>query len=136
MVYSVKIIFKLIASKKFNVNESEKNRLRKRINECWKSIYHNLGRNKDQPLDDDVFLRNHFLIYFGKKIFNDLKGKLKEDISYALFLRSRRRGNLDYPVFLLEEHFVTKNILCDDVPNGITMHAGCLRICSKFTKLC
>ena len=108
-------------STKFNVNESEKNRLRKRINECWKSIYHNLGRNKDQPLDDDVFLRNHFLIYFGKKIFNDLKGKLKEDISYALFLRSRRRGNLDYPVFLLEEHFVTKNILCDDVPNGITM---------------
>lgn len=108
-------------STKFDVTESEKNKLRKRINECWKSIYHNLGRNKEQPLDDDDFLRNHFLIYFGKKIYNDLKSKIKEDISYQIFLRSRRRGHLDYPVFLLEEHFVTKNILCENVPNGLTM---------------
>jgi hypothetical protein len=108
-------------STKFDVSESEKNRLRKIINECWKSIYHNLGRNKDQPLDDDDFLRNHFLIYFGKKIYNDLNSKFKEEVSYQIFLRSRRRGNLDYPVFLLEEHFVTKNILCKNVPNGLTM---------------
>lgn len=109
-------------STKFNVSESEKNKLRKRINECWKSIYHNLGRNKDQPLDDDDFLRNHFLIYFGKKIFNDINSKLKEEISFQHFLRSRRRGFFDYSVFLLEVHFVTKNILCDNVPNGITIH--------------
>ncbi|MEY8781287.1 DUF262 domain-containing protein [Allomuricauda sp. XS_ASV26] len=109
-------------STKFNVSETEKNSLRKRVNECWKSIYHNLGRNKEQPLDDDVFLRNHFLIYFGKKIFNDLKGNFKEDFTYSMFLRSRRRGAiLDYPVFLLEEHFVTKNILCEDIPNGISI---------------
>lgn len=108
-------------STKFDVSESEKFKLRKNINECWKSIYHNLGRNKEQPLDDDDFLRNHFLIYFGKKIYNDLKSKYKEEISYQYFLRSRRRVNLDYPVFLLEEHFVTKNISCEKVPNGITL---------------
>lgn len=109
-------------STKFNVSETEKNKLRKRINECWKSIYHNLGRNKNQPLDDDDFLRNHFLIYFGKRLFNELKNNLKEDISFSLFLRQRRRGALDYPIFLLEEHFVTKNIASENIPNGITIH--------------
>lgn len=110
-------------STKFKVSDSEKNKLRKSVNECWKSIYHNLGRNKDLPLDDDHFLRNHFLIYFGKKIFEDFKKEIKEDISFQMFLRSRRagRGNLDYPVFLLEEHFVTKNINCETNENGILM---------------
>ena len=85
-----------------------------------KSIYHNLGRNKDLPLDDDHFLRNHFLIYFGKKIYEGFKKEFKEEISYQMFLRSRRRrGNLDYPVFLLEEHFVTKNIKCETNEDGI-----------------
>ena len=110
-------------STKFKVSDSEKNKLRKSVNECWKSIYHNLGRNKDLPLDDDHFLRNHFLIYFGKKIFEDFKKEIKEDISFQMFLRSRRagRGNLEYPVFLLEEHFVTKNINCKTNENGILM---------------
>jgi predicted nucleic acid-binding protein len=107
-------------STKFKVSDSEKNKLRKSVNECWKSIYHNLGRNKDLPLDDDDFLRNHFLIYFGKKIYEGFKKEFKEEISYQMFLRSRRRrGNLDYPVFLLEEHFVTKNIKCETNEDGI-----------------
>lgn len=110
-------------STKFKTSDSEKNKLRKRVNECWKSIYHNLGRNKDNPLKDDVFLRNHFLIYFGKKIFADAKKDFKEDISYHHFLKSRRgRHNLEYPVFLLEQHFVTKNIKCQNIPDGIDMN--------------
>ncbi|MBQ4804013.1 DUF262 domain-containing protein [Aquimarina sp. MMG015] len=109
-------------STKFEVSESEKNKLRKRVNECWKSIYHNLGRNKNQPLDDDQFLRNHFLIYFGRKIFDEVKTDFTEEISFQYFLMSRRtRKNLEYPIFLLEKHFVTKNILCDNLPTGITI---------------
>ncbi|WP_440068180.1 DUF262 domain-containing protein [Tenacibaculum discolor] len=107
-------------STKFNVSESEKNKLRRRVNECWKSIYHNLGRNKLRPLDDDQFLHNHFLIYFGKKIYERLSEEFRKEISFQHFIRSpRRRGRLHYPIFLLEEHFVTKNLHCNSVPDGI-----------------
>jgi uncharacterized protein with ParB-like and HNH nuclease domain len=35
------------------------------INSNWSTVYSNLGRNKDKPLDDDEFLRNHWILYFG-----------------------------------------------------------------------
>ncbi len=98
-------------STKFNVSDSEKNKLRKRVNECWKSIYHNLGRNKLEPLADDVFLQNHFLIYFSRKIYEKEKKEFKDTISYQRYITLRRnRDRLDYPTFLLETHFITKNL--------------------------
>lgn len=108
-------------STKFDFADSEKNRLRKRINECWKSIYHNLGRNKLEPLSDDHFLHNHFLIYFGKKLFEKRNAKFKTEITFQHFIRGRRR--LDYSTFLLEEHFVTRNINCneDNSANELTI---------------
>lgn len=39
-------------------------RLRRDINESWKTIYEFLGKNKDNPLDDDGFLHNHWIMYF------------------------------------------------------------------------
>jgi uncharacterized protein with ParB-like and HNH nuclease domain len=39
-------------------------RLRKDINEVWKTIYEFLGKDKDNPLDDDYFLYNHWIMYF------------------------------------------------------------------------
>lgn len=109
-------------STKFQLADSEKNRLRKRINECWKSIYHNLGRNKLVPLSDDDFLHNHFLVYFGKKLYQRKNEKFKTEISFQHFLTGRRR--LNYSTFLLEEHFVTKNINCDkdDSSNELTIN--------------
>ena len=108
-------------STKFDVEENEKNKLRKRINECWKSIYHNLGRNKLEPLADDEFLHNHFLIYFSRKIYDTENENFKDEITYQRFLSSRRRGPLNYPTFLLEKHFVTKNINCSAPENEIKM---------------
>jgi uncharacterized protein with ParB-like and HNH nuclease domain len=108
-------------STKFAVDENEKNKLRKRVNECWKSIYHNLGRNKLEPLADDEFLHNHFLIYFSRKIYETENENFKDGITYQRFLNTRRRGYLDYPTFLLEKHFVTKNINCLTPDNEIKM---------------
>jgi uncharacterized protein with ParB-like and HNH nuclease domain len=88
-------------STKFNVEDFEKNKLRSAINESWKSIYHYLGKNKENPLDDDLFLRNHFLLYFGSVL-------LKEDEQEPRMLRRGYvRGYKDY---LLETQFTTKNI--------------------------
>jgi uncharacterized protein with ParB-like and HNH nuclease domain len=59
-----------------------RNRLRKDINETWKTIYEYLGKNKDNPLDDDDFLFNHWILYF--------KYDRKESTSYAKFLLNKK----------------------------------------------
>ncbi len=70
------------------IDDKNKIELRKNINETWKEIYHQLGRNKDVPLSDDDFLRGHWITYFRY---------------------SRIRGN-DYINFLLNEQFSAKNV--------------------------
>src|SRR5262249_20781428 len=83
-------------STKFVADEFEKSKLRDAVNECWKSIYHNLGRNKDKPLDDDVFLNHHFVMYFG-----DIDtGPTNVPIYYI-----RRLERYWYEHYLLEEVF-------------------------------
>ena len=41
--------------------------LRVAINDCWKSIYEYLGKDKDSLLDEDDFLRDHWIMYYGYK---------------------------------------------------------------------
>jgi len=51
-------------STRLEMSDEESNDLRRWINDCWKVVYHNLGRNKNSPLHDDFFLRSHhFLTY-------------------------------------------------------------------------
>lgn len=52
----------------FKVDEVEKKRLRRDINECWKKIYHILGKSKERILQDDEFLVTHFMLYFANNI--------------------------------------------------------------------
>ncbi len=80
----------------------ERDRLRRAINDCWKSIYHNLGRNKDKPLDDDKFLQTHYLIYFGKTLIDETSSELS--------FRYRRLSHIDYARDLLETRFISKNV--------------------------
>ena len=68
-------------------DELEKAHLRKQINDAWKEVYFQLGRNENIPLSDDEFLRAHWTIYF----------------TY-----SRRKGD-DYIRFLLNK-FAAKNV--------------------------
>lgn len=93
-------------STKLSDDEFEKNSLRKKINDCWKSIYHNLGRNKLKPLQDDRFLVNHYMIYFGIELWT------KEEFESRRFrlpnFYATQRD--DYASFLLEKKFTTKNI--------------------------
>lgn len=65
----------------------DKENLRKQINETWKEVYFQLGRNEKTPLSDDEFLRAHWITYFAY---------------------SRRKGD-DYIHFLLNK-FSAKNI--------------------------
>lgn len=64
------------------------NKLRKDINETWKTIYEYLGKNKDKKLDDDEFLFNHWIMYFHYD----------------------RKVSGAYAKFLLNEKFTPRNI--------------------------
>lgn len=51
-------------STKFESSEDEQRQLRNDINNTWKNIYEYLGKNPSQKLDDDDFLKNHWIMYF------------------------------------------------------------------------
>lgn len=95
-------------STKFNVDDSEKNKLRRIINDGWRGIYHYLGLNKDKPLSDDQFLNNHCSIYFGHEIFpfDEIEANRLRRNSHHL------RENLGD--FLLENMFTLKNITTEN----------------------
>jgi uncharacterized protein with ParB-like and HNH nuclease domain len=70
------------------LDPSERSSLRKAINGAWKEVYHQLGRNDKKPLNDDDFLKAHWIMYFKY---------------------SRKRGN-DYIKFLLDEQFSPQKV--------------------------
>ncbi|MGF7213970.1 uncharacterized protein with ParB-like and HNH nuclease domain [Spirosoma lacussanchae] len=90
-------------STKFDVKEYEQQKLRRTVNDCWKALYHVLGKNKEKPLDDDLFLLNHTLRYFGPEFF---KAENRGALNRIYIERFRK----DYPDFLLENKFTPKNI--------------------------
>jgi hypothetical protein len=71
------------------LSQDEKVILRSEINNAWANVYHQLGRNKQQPLNDDEFLRAHWIMYFKY---------------------SRKKGN-DYIHYLLDEQFEPKRVM-------------------------
>lgn len=89
-------------SLKIRAEESEKRKLRSSINDCWRTVYHELGRNKLNPLDDDEFLSNHFITYFGKEA---IEGDNMRRTMYSRYYRGA------YSAYLLEKKFITKNVL-------------------------
>ncbi len=71
------------------VKDDVRKSVRDNVNKAWKEIYHQLGRNKNKPLNDDDFLYAHWIMYFKY---------------------SRKKGS-DYITFLLDEQFTPKNVL-------------------------
>ena len=70
------------------LDPSERRDLRDLINTAWKEVYFQLGRNKTKPLNDDDFLRAHWMMYF----------------------KFSRQTGKDYIRFLLDEQFNPKRI--------------------------
>jgi hypothetical protein len=70
------------------LKNDERNALREKINDAWKEVYYQLGRNKCNPLNDDDFLVAHWIMYFQY---------------------TREKGD-DYIRFLLEQKFTPQNV--------------------------
>lgn len=75
-------------------SEEEGKALRDTINDCWKNIYSYLGKNPDNILKDDDFLKTHWLMYFDE------------------YERSSANPHKE---FLLKEHFTLKNLLDKEI---------------------
>ena len=70
------------------LDPAERRDLRELINDAWKEVYFQLGRNKSKPLNDNDFLRAHWMMYFKY---------------------SRQTGR-DYIKFLLEKQFKPQRV--------------------------
>lgn len=91
-------------------SDETKSRLRKDINETWKTIYEYLGKNKANPLDDDDFLFNHWIMYYTYD-------RSQSDV---------------YADFLLKRKFTAKNVINDiltinDIKDYIDSLAKCVK---------
>jgi len=73
---------------KTEVAQNVQDAARKNINDTWGEIYHQLGKNKKKPLNDDEFLKAHWIMYFKY---------------------SRKKGN-DYIRYLLDDYFSPKQV--------------------------
>lgn len=88
------------------IDENQRRVLRQNINEAWKTIYEYLGKNKDNRLNDDDFLSDHWIAYF--------KYNRDEAQSYAKFL--------------LNEHFTATQVINHKISlNDITTYASSLQ---------
>lgn len=67
---------------------ADRKNLRQDINGAWGEVYHQLGRNEKHPLNDDDFLRAHWIMYYKY---------------------SRKTGR-DYIRFLLDERFTPQKV--------------------------
>ena len=72
----------------FSDEEDNKKAIRKNINSTWKDVYGYLGKNKLKALNDEDFLQDHWIIYFG-------------------YTRSNK---VTYSSFLLNDYFNQNNI--------------------------
>ena len=70
------------------IKVDEKESLRRDINDAWKEVYSQLGRNKNKRLNDDEFLNAHWIMSF----------------------QYTRKKGADYIRFLLGEHFTTQKV--------------------------
>jgi len=73
--------------------QAEKVTLRSSINDTWREVYKQLGRNKYKSLDDDEYLRNH----------------------WTLFYKYTRNKGDDYIQFLLNRQFTPKAIYGEQI---------------------
>lgn len=80
-------------------HKENKNIMRVEINECWKKIYHLLGKGKHNLLKDDEFLHTHYFIYFYDEEFYP----------------DRHSTEDFYRDFLLEHYFVPEKIVTKEL---------------------
>lgn len=98
-------------STKFKIEASEREALRRAVNESWKSVYHRLGKIESNRFDDDTFLNTHFFCYFGAAPLKYIDSDGDEQTHTWKYAS---RDDEFFKDFLLDQHFTAKRI---DLPS-------------------
>lgn len=97
----------IFLSTKIPVTDGNGEKLRRTINEAWKSTYHYLGKNDERPLGDDEFLRTHLSYYYIKNLSKVADDPEDDD---GRSLRKFIISIEDFNRFLLNELFTPKRL--------------------------
>ena len=91
--------------------------LRRVINNAWKTVYHNLGKNEKRPLVDDEFLRTHLAVYFQTNLTKDIPSD-PDEANRFVSLSNKIIENQSF--FLLAQLFARRrlaNVTSDGYPS-------------------
>ena len=83
------------------MDPADRRRLREDVNDAWKEVYYQLGRNRNHPLNDDDFLRAH----------------------WTMFFKYSRQTGRDYIQFLLNQQFTPQRIH-KKIANNVALDAA------------
>lgn len=94
------------------IKVAQQNSLSNSINKAWITIYQSLGKNKKTPLNDEEFVKNHWIIFFGNY--------------------SRQEANV-YANFLFNEYFHLQKVYDKTLTrNNTEEYVKSLQISSKW----
>ncbi len=97
-------------------DEMEKAHLRKQINDAWKEVYFQLGKNKNISLSDDEFLRAHWTIYFtySRKKGNDYIRFLLDKFSAQNIFKKKTALMSEMPEdYIIDEDYEEDDVSCE-----------------------
>lgn len=98
-------------STRINADDVERKKLRKVVNESWKTIYHFLGKSNNKKLSDDIFLKTHFVSYFPPD-FEEGDLEAGADLPFRHYIYDED----DYKEKLLDEIFTARRIGAEKNP--------------------
>lgn len=91
--------------------------LRKQINDAWAVIYHNLGRNENRALSDDLFLQSHLANFYHQKVSKDIPA---DDDQKAKFMHMSYAVLEEPSNFLLGMHFTRRRLATFNTEEPLT----------------
>ncbi len=106
----------------FDIDDNEKNILRKTVNEAWKSAYHYLGKVSKKGLPDNDFFAKHTFQYLCSS--SDLDTETKEEEKKRGYAAYRLE---DYKDTLLDNLFSTKRLHKTEEQNSSILTPGILK---------
>lgn len=113
------------------LDPADRRSLREAINTAWKEIYDQLGRNKKHPLNDDDFLKAHWILYFQ---YSRKRGKyyidflLNDQFSpHRIYEKLEREVALETPEELIEDLSGIEQDESDE-EHGLNVNVGTIRM--------
>lgn len=94
--------------------------LRKKINDAWAVVYHNLGRNELRPLSDDAFLAAHLSNYYHIYVSGDIPS---DDDQLSRF-HAHSYAIVEEPSHFLLRYYFTRRRLNDAEDSAPAINAA------------